>query len=60
MPEHEEVLNFTERMGEYLPHDEIKEVPESRVAMLAEDTDTWVPKLKKDAEFWERDPLVEY
>ena len=60
MPEHEEVLEFTEQVGEFLPHDVIKEVEESRVAMLARDQETWVPKLEKGSEFWEQDALVEY
>ena len=61
MPSHEEILDFTESMQEFLPdHDTIKEVEPSRVAMLARDSDTWVPKLNKDNEFWESDPLVEY
>ncbi|WP_336337510.1 4-demethylwyosine synthase TYW1 [Haloarcula brevis] len=61
MPEHGEVRAFTEELGEYLPdHDVLKEVEDSRVAMLAEDENTWVPKLEKSSEFWEQDPLVEY
>jgi tRNA wybutosine-synthesizing protein 1 len=60
MPEHGEVLEFTEQVGEYLPHDVIKEVEESRVAMLAREKETWVPKLEKGSEFWEQDALVEY
>ncbi|MFC6974617.1 4-demethylwyosine synthase TYW1 [Halomicroarcula sp. GCM10025709] len=60
MPEHGEVLDFTEQVGEYLPHDVIKEVGESRVAMLAREQETWVPKLEKGSEFWEQDALVEY
>ncbi|WP_324759838.1 4-demethylwyosine synthase TYW1 [Haloarcula montana] len=60
MPEHSEVLEFTEQVGEYLPHDVIKEVEESRVAMLARDQETWVPKLEKGSEFWDGDALVEY
>jgi len=61
MPSHAEILDFTEAMGEYLPdHDTTKEVEPSRVAMLARDSDTWVPKLNKDSEFWAEDPLVEY
>ena len=59
MPEHEEVVAFAEQMQEFLPHDELKQVPASRVAMLALDDDTWVPKLKKSSEFWERDPVTQ-
>jgi len=55
MPDHEDVVAFAERMQEFLPHDELREVPASRVAMLARDADTWVPKLKKDSEFWTED-----
>jgi tRNA wybutosine-synthesizing protein 1 len=46
-------------MQQYLPHDQLKQVPASRVAMLALDDDTWVPKLKKTSDFWQRDPLAE-
>jgi len=27
--------------------------------MLARDSDTWIPKLEKDSEFWDRDPVAE-
>ncbi|WP_424002460.1 4-demethylwyosine synthase TYW1 [Haloarcula salina] len=61
MPDHSEVRAFTEELGEYLPdHDVLKEVEESRVAMLAREKETWVPKLEKSSEFWERDPVAEY
>jgi tRNA wybutosine-synthesizing protein 1 len=60
MPDHEEVRAFAEDVAAYLPHDHIKEVADSRVAMLAKEQETWVPKLQKDSEFWEADPLVEY
>jgi tRNA wybutosine-synthesizing protein 1 len=60
MPDHEEVRAFAEEMGEYLPHDVLKEVEASRVAMLAREQETWVPKLEKSSEFWERDPVVSY
>ena len=59
MPDHEEVVAFAERMQPFLPHDELREVPASRVAMLARDADTWIPKLQKDSAFWERDPVPE-
>ncbi|MDY6817569.1 MAG: 4-demethylwyosine synthase TYW1 [Halobacteriales archaeon] len=59
MPDHEEVVDFAEAIQEYLPeYDTLKEVPPSRVAMLAKTEDTWVPKLKKDSEFWADDPLA--
>jgi tRNA wybutosine-synthesizing protein 1 len=61
MPDHSEVRAFTQEMGEYLPdHDVLKEVEDSRVAMLAEDENTWVPKLEKSSEFWQQDALVDY
>jgi len=60
MPDHEEVREFAERMQPFLPHDVLKEVEPSRVAMLATEEETWVPKLQKGSEFWERDPVVEY
>jgi tRNA wybutosine-synthesizing protein 1 len=59
MPDHEEVLAFAEEMRKYLPHDVLRDVPASRVAMLARDSDTWVPKLQKSSDFWERDPITE-
>jgi len=58
MPDHSEVRAFAEAMREYLPdHDVLKEVERSRVAMLARESDTWVPKLQKSSAFWERDPV---
>ena len=53
MPDHEDVVAFTEAIREHMPnHDAIKDVPDSRVALLANDPDTWVPKLEKGSEFW--------
>jgi len=61
MPTHEEVRSFAETVGEFLPdHDVLREVEPSRVAMLAREQDTWVPKLDKSSGFWERDPVVSY
>jgi len=60
MPDHEDVRAFAERMQAFLPHGVLKEVEPSRVAMLATEEETWVPKLQKGSEFWERDPVVEY
>ncbi|MFT4923627.1 MAG: tRNA wybutosine-synthesizing protein 1 [Haloarculaceae archaeon] len=61
MPDHEDVRAFAEDIREFLPdHDVLKEVEPSRVAMLAREADTWVPKLEKTSAFWERDPVVEY
>ncbi|QCS41795.1 4-demethylwyosine synthase TYW1 [Natrinema versiforme] len=59
MPDHEEVVEFAEDVGEYMPEfDEVKGVPASRVALLSKTKDTWVPKLQKGSEFWERDPVT--
>ncbi len=59
MPDHEAVVAFTEEIQEYMPeHTELKQVPASRVALLAKTGDTWVPKLKKGSEFWARDPVT--
>jgi tRNA wybutosine-synthesizing protein 1 len=53
MPDHEDVLEFAREVQEHMPEFEVcRDVPRSRVAMLARDDDTWVPKLKKDSEFW--------
>ncbi|WP_226011121.1 4-demethylwyosine synthase TYW1 [Halomicrobium salinisoli] len=61
MPSHDEVRAFTEDVQRFLPdHDVIREVEESHVAMLARDEETWVPKLEKGSEFWERDSVVSY
>jgi tRNA wybutosine-synthesizing protein 1 len=59
MPDHEEVRTFAERVQAFLPHDVLKEVEPSRVAMLAREEETWVPKLRKDSDFWAEDPLAE-
>jgi tRNA wybutosine-synthesizing protein 1 len=59
MPDHEEVVAFAEEMREFLPHDELKQVPASRVALLARESETWIPKLQKSSDFWARDPLAE-
>jgi len=60
MLDHEDVLAFAEAVGEHLPdHDVSKDVPRSRVALLATHADTWVPKLDKDSAFWTQDPLVD-
>lgn len=53
MPDHEEVVAFARAVQEHLPdHGTIKDVPPSRVALLARSDDTWVPKLKLDSDFW--------
>ncbi|PSQ41569.1 4-demethylwyosine synthase TYW1 [Halobacteriales archaeon QS_9_68_42] len=57
MPDHEAVVGFTEAVGEYLPtHPVLRDVEASRVALLAREEDTWVPKLKGGSEFWEANP----
>ena len=54
MPDHDEVVDFTERVREYLPtHPILRDVEPSRVALLAREEDTWVPELKGGSEFWE-------
>ena len=54
MPDHDEVVAFANAVREYMPdHDVLKDVPPSRVALLATDEDTWVPKLRKDSDFWD-------
>ncbi len=59
MPDHEDVRAFAEEVQEYMPeHDVLKEVPASRVSLLSKTDDTWVPKLRKDSDFWARDPVV--
>jgi tRNA wybutosine-synthesizing protein 1 len=59
MPDHERVVAFAEAVREHMPdHDVLKEVPPSRVALLSKTEDTWIPKLRKDSDFWARDPVV--
>jgi tRNA wybutosine-synthesizing protein 1 len=59
MPDHENVRAFAEDVMAYMPeHGVLKDQPGSRVALLAPEEDTWVPELKPDAPFWERDPLA--
>ncbi|QLH80476.1 4-demethylwyosine synthase TYW1 [Halosimplex pelagicum] len=60
MPDHEDVRAFTEDVMEHMPeHDYLNDVPVSHVTLLSKTEDTWVPKLQKDSEFWERDPHAE-
>ncbi|ELZ28107.1 tRNA-modifying enzyme [Halosimplex carlsbadense 2-9-1] len=60
MPDHEDVRAFTEDVMEHMPeHDHLNDVPVSHVTLLSKTEDTWVPKLQKDSEFWERDPYAE-
>ncbi|MFB6172946.1 MAG: 4-demethylwyosine synthase TYW1, partial [Haloarculaceae archaeon] len=60
MPSHERVVAFAEEVQAAMPdHDVRKEAPASRVALLARDADTWVPKLRKDSDFWDRDPVTD-
>ena len=59
MPDHERVLEFARAVQDHLPtHPVLKEVPPSRVALLAREEDTWIPKLERDSAFWARDPLA--
>ena len=56
MPEHDAVVDFASAVADHLPRfTECKDVPASRVALLAQDADTWIPKLRSESEFWERD-----
>jgi len=56
MPDHEDVVAFTEDVQEHMPdHDVMKQVPASRVTLLAKDRDTLVPKLRTNSEFWDED-----
>ncbi len=60
MPDHDDIVAFADAVGEYLPtHPVRRDVPESRVALLARDEDTWVPKLKGGSEFWKENPYAE-
>jgi tRNA wybutosine-synthesizing protein 1 len=60
MPDHGEVIEFTEAVQEYLPtHPVLKEVEASRVALLAREADTMVPELKGGSEFWRERPYAE-
>lgn len=57
MPDHDEVVGFAEAVQAGLPgFGTLKEVPASRVALLAKDEDTWIPKLKPDSRFWREEP----
>lgn len=60
MPSHDRVLEFTETVGSYLPtHPVLRDVEASRVALLARDSDTIVPKLKGGSSFWEERPYAD-
>ena len=60
MPEHEDVLEFTEEVQSHLGgYDTLKGVPRSLVTLLAKDEDTWVEKLKKESEFWSEKPYAD-
>ncbi len=53
MPAHEQVVEFAAEVKEHMPeHAELKEVPASRVALLAREKDTWIERLKHDSPFW--------
>jgi tRNA wybutosine-synthesizing protein 1 len=54
MPDHEDVVAFAEAVREHMPaHDALKDVPASRVALLARERDTRIPKLDADSDFWD-------
>jgi tRNA wybutosine-synthesizing protein 1 len=54
MPDHEVVREFAAAVADHMPdHEVVREHPASRVALLARDADTWVPKLAADAAFWD-------
>jgi tRNA wybutosine-synthesizing protein 1 len=60
MPDHDEVLSFAESVQEYLPtHPVVRDVEASRVALLAREKDTMVPKLKGGSEFWREESRAE-
>ncbi|WP_353634661.1 4-demethylwyosine synthase TYW1 [Halobacterium sp. NMX12-1] len=53
MPNHEDVLEFAREVQAHMPeHTVLRDQEVSRVALLARDEDTWVPKLRPDSEFW--------
>lgn len=53
MPDHDDVVEFAKRIQDYLPgHPVLKDVPASRVALLARDEETWIPQLALDSPFW--------
>lgn len=59
MPDHEEVAAFAREVQSHLPeYSTLKEVPPSRVAMLARSDDTWVPELQLDSSFWAGHPVT--
>jgi tRNA wybutosine-synthesizing protein 1 len=54
MPDHEDVVAFAEAVREHMPeHDVLKDVPASRVALLARESDTWIERLDEDSDFWD-------
>ncbi len=54
MPSHDDVVAFARAVQEHMPeHQTLKDVPASRVALLATTDDTWIPKLALDSSFWE-------
>jgi tRNA wybutosine-synthesizing protein 1 len=60
MPEHDDVVAFTEAVQEFLPtHPVLKESEASRVALLAREADTMVPELKGGSEFWSERPYAD-
>ena len=54
MPDHDAVVAFAEAVREHMPeHDVLKDVPASRVALLARESDTWIERLDEDSDFWD-------
>jgi tRNA wybutosine-synthesizing protein 1 len=54
MPDHDDVLAFARAVQAHLPeHTVLKDQPQSRVALLARDEDTWVEDLRADSAFWD-------
>lgn len=56
MPDHDAVVKFAKSVQSHLPeHSELKDVPASRVALLARQADTWIPALRDESDFWDND-----
>jgi len=53
MPDHEDVLEFAREVQAHMPDlGVLKDQPQSRVALLAGEEDTWVEDLRADSAFW--------
>ena len=54
MPEHDAVVEFARDVQAHMPaHSVLKDVPISRVALLACEDKTWIPELELDSPFWD-------